>query len=72
MRFTDTYNHAIQETIGVSRDEMQNNRNLKIEYIKETRAKQNEIENSPDCKLNINAYVRLFENKYQPSTENKV
>ncbi|GMO19843.1 MAG: hypothetical protein Ta2E_10910 [Mycoplasmoidaceae bacterium] len=61
MRFIDNFNHSFH---GQSEYHEMNSRIIKIlavDPITERIAKQNEIENSPGSKLNINDHVRLIE-----------
>jgi hypothetical protein len=61
--FIKNYNSTIPKTIGMSPNEMQNNKGLEVEYIIESINKQNKIEIQPGYKLSINDNVRLIEKK---------
>ncbi|GMO21821.1 MAG: hypothetical protein Ta2E_12530 [Mycoplasmoidaceae bacterium] len=63
MRIIYNSNHIFHRAIGIIPNEMQNKKNFEVEYITETIAKQNEIENLPGYKLYNNDYVRLIDNK---------
>jgi hypothetical protein len=61
LTFVNKYNHSIHSSILTSPNEMQNNKNLEVEYIIDSINKQDSFEHSTGYILNINNKVRLIE-----------
>jgi hypothetical protein len=61
-KFIKTYNGTIYQKNGVSRAQMQENKDLEVEYIVDSINKQNKIESiTRNYKLIINDKIRLIE-----------
>jgi hypothetical protein len=63
-RFIKAYTNTIHNETGLSPKQMQNVKQLEIEYIINKLSEQANVENKPGYKVDIDDKVRLIENKH--------
>jgi hypothetical protein len=63
-RFINAYNNTIHNEAGLSPKQMQNDKELEVNYIINKLSEQANVENQPRYKLNVGYKVRLIENKH--------
>jgi hypothetical protein len=64
IRFVNAYNNIIHNETGLSPKQMQNDKELEVNYIITKLSEQANVENKPGYKLNVNDKVRLIESKH--------
>jgi hypothetical protein len=63
-RFVYAYNNTIHNETGLSPQQIQNDKQLEIEYIIHKLSEQANVENKPGYKVDVGDKVRLIENKH--------
>jgi hypothetical protein len=62
--FVNNYNHTIHKETGVSPIQMQNDKQLEVNYIIDKLSEQANVENQPEYKVEVGDKVRLIESKH--------
>lgn len=70
-KIINEYNNTVHSSLGYTPQEVQNNKQLEINYIIKSIRKQNGIENAVDYKLNVGDYVRLIKETWKLSKKRR-